>query len=126
MRGFPLVIIASFLLLMTACNHNKLTGNLEIDHRVKQIIFFSNESNYQVEAPYYDAIIELKQQFPEEVKNMMTLSPTNAKEHFATYDVTDCPTIIVIFNDKIMVKVDGESTKEQIIKPIADALSNNL
>jgi len=114
------------LSLVTACQHSE-DANLQFERNIKQVVFLSNESktaDLQIEAPYYDAIIELRQQFPEEFRNMKTMSPNKAGEHLSVLKGTDCPALIVVYNEKIVAKVDGENTKEDIIQPITAALSN--
>lgn len=124
MRVLPIVILTSVLFTAGSCQSKKIDEDLGIDSSKKQIIFFSDESKYQLEASYYDAIIELKQSFPEEVKNMMTLSPKNSEDYYKRFEVNECPTILVIYNEKIVARIDGESSKNEIIKPISTALSS--
>lgn len=118
MRVLPILIV---LFLATSCQSNKVES-LDIDISVKQVIFFSDETelaNLQVEAPYYDAIIELRQQFPDVFKNMKTLTPNDAK----TFDVKDCPALVILYDEKVIVKVVGENSKEEIMRPISAALN---
>lgn len=124
MRVLPFIII--FLLLTTSCQNNKETS-LEIDSEIKQVVFFSDESDkadLQIEAPYYDAIIELRQLFPEEFKNMKTISTNKAKDYYDTLKVKECPALLILHNRKIIVKVVGKNTKEEIVLPITRALTN--
>lgn len=126
MKGLPLLFITSLLFVTASCKSNDANKDLNIDNSIKQVIFFSDETEYQYEASYYDAIIDLKKEFPEEIKNMMILSPTKAKQYYDTFQVKECPAIIVIYNNQVVVKVDGDTSKEKIIKPIAKVLSNGL
>lgn len=90
-------------------------------------MFFSDESDeadLQVEAPYYDAIIELRQLFPEEFRNMKTISTNKAKEYYDTFKVKECPALLVLHNEEILVKVVGKNTKKEIVQPITAALTN--
>lgn len=122
MRVWPIFIIILFI--ATSCQNNK-NVSLDIDSNVKQIIFFSDESdlaNLQVEAPYYDAIIELRQEFPEEFRNMKTLTPNHAEEYYSTFKVSNCPALVILYEEKVIAKVVGEHSKEDIIKPITAAL----
>lgn len=124
MRVLPYVIFISLILLTTSCKQDDDETLLEIDSDIKQVFFFSDESELQVEAPYYDAIIELRQKFPEEFKDMKTVTPQYAKDHYDTFKVENCPALLVIYNNDVVVKIVGENTKEQIIEPITAALTN--
>ncbi|MDF2902995.1 MAG: Pal-related lipoprotein [Bacillus sp. (in: firmicutes)] len=125
MKGLPLLLLASLLVMTGSCS-NSNEKELKIKHDVKQIVFFSNEADYTGEAPYYDALIELKKSFPTEVKKMLVFSPTKAKQYFKTYHIDSCPALLVIYNRKVIVKINGDATKEDIIDPIAEVLSNDI
>lgn len=124
MRVLPFIIIILFI--TTSCQANEDTS-LEIDSNIKQVVFFSDESDkadLQIEAPYYDAIIELRQLFPDEFKNMKTISTNKAREYYDTFKVKECPALLVLHNEEILVKVVGKNTKEEIVLPISQALTN--
>ncbi|WNS77014.1 small peptidoglycan-associated lipoprotein [Bacillus sp. DTU_2020_1000418_1_SI_GHA_SEK_038] len=125
MKVFSLFFIASFLFI-TSCNHFKPHDELIFDKNSKQILFFSNEKDYEEEASYYDAIIELKKEFPEEIKNMKIISSDKAKRYYETFDVQSSPTILIIHQEKVIVKIKGDTSAEQIIKPISNALKGEL
>lgn len=121
MRVLPIIML---LFLVTACQ-KVVDTDLEIDTSVKQIVFFSDESrsaDFHIEGPYYDAIIELRQQFPEEFRRMKIVEPSKANNE--TFKVNECPALIVVQNEKVIVKITGENTKEEIVQPISAALTN--
>lgn len=126
MKGLPLLLIASLLFMTSSCNQLETKGDLLFEKNIKQIIFFSDDKEYEREASYYDAIIELKKEFPNEIKSMKTINAVNAKKYYDTFDIQSCPAIILIYNEKVLVKVKGEATKEQIIQPITNALKEEL
>ncbi|TKC18506.1 small peptidoglycan-associated lipoprotein [Robertmurraya kyonggiensis] len=124
MKVLPIILMALFL--STSCANNE-DAPLDLDSSMKQIIFLSDETesvNLQTEAPYYNAIIELRQQFPNEFKNMKTLSPNKVEDYFDSIEIKECPALLVIQNDKVLVKIVGESSKEEIIQPVEAALTN--
>lgn len=125
MKVYPLLFIAS-LLFISSCSNFKPKDELNLDKNSKQIIFFSNEKDYEQEAPYYDAIIELKKDFPDEIKNMKILTSDSAKKYYDTFEVQSSPAILLLYQDKVVVKIKGDTSAEQIIKPLADALKNEL
>lgn len=127
MKGLPFILVISLIFTSSACNNaSDPLEKLNIDQKVKQVIFLSDDSDYQEEAPYYDAIVELKKQFPEEIKNMKVFKSANAKKYYDTFKVKNSPALIVIYEDKIIVKVNGKVTKEQIIQPVSKSLSSDL
>ncbi|MGG0720311.1 small peptidoglycan-associated lipoprotein [Robertmurraya massiliosenegalensis] len=123
MKMMPILIV--LILITSACQNND--NSFEIDSNIKQIIFFSHEKEYanlHIEAPYYDVIIELRQQFPDEFKEMKTFAPTKEKDIFERFEIGECPAILVIHHDEILAKVAGEISKEEILQPIEAALTN--
>ena len=125
MRALFFVIAAS-LLLLASCTSKEEPEELNFDQDVSQIIFFSDDKDYTHEAAYYDAIIELKNDFPEEVDNMMVLAGEEADIYHKRFNVETNPAIIVFFQEQVVAKVDGIATKEQIVKPLSKALSKHL
>lgn len=126
MRGVPLIILSSFLLFTTSCSKTEANSQLDFSKQEIQVIFFTDESQYQNEAPYYDAIIKLKKDYPEVFKNMLIFSPKKAEDYYQTFKVREFPTILILHKEQIIVRVHGEYSKEEIIQPISDALSAEL
>lgn len=124
MKGLPFLFIASLLFIASSCNHVDSKEDLNIDQNIKQLIFFTDDQAYEQEVTYYDAIIELKKEFPINIKNMKIITAANAKKYYDQFDIDGCPAILLVYNDKILVKVKGKATKEQIVKPLYSALQN--
>jgi len=123
MRTFS-VFIFTFIIL-SSCH----TGVYEREEEVlnadegKQVLFFSDESNLHKEGNYYEALLELKASFPNEITNMkvITLSESNKYDEYA---VTTFPSLLVVNGERVIEQIEGNVRKEDIIKPIEKALSN--
>jgi hypothetical protein len=124
MKGLPILLLASLLVITSSCN-NTNEDDLGLEQDVNHVLFFSNDTDYSKEAPYYDALIELKKNYPTEIKNMLVLSPTNAKQYLNTFHIEGSPALLVIYNNDVMVKISGQVSKEEIIQPISEVLSKN-
>ncbi|WP_442599339.1 small peptidoglycan-associated lipoprotein [Neobacillus sp. D3-1R] len=122
MKGLALVSICTILFFIASCNNHYSIDSLSIKKNVKQIVFFTDEANVQVEAPYYDAIIELRKDFPEEIKNMMVLTKANGKKYYESFKIKSSPAIVVIYNNQIVSNINGKVTKDQIVQPTSKAL----
>lgn len=121
MNGLRQLLLASSILILGSCSILE-KKELQFKNNVKQIIFFSDEENYEAENSYYDALIELRNRFPNEIKNMLILSSNNAKPYYQAYQIDSCPALLVIYNNEVVVKIIGAATKDEIIKPITDVL----
>ncbi|MBU8877656.1 small peptidoglycan-associated lipoprotein [Bacillus sp. FJAT-29790] len=126
MKGLPLLFIASLLFVTSSCVNTETKEELIFDQNTKQIIFFTDGKDYEQEVSYYDAIIELKKDFPNEIKNMKIITASNAQKYYNTFEIQNCPAILLIYQEKILVKIKGEATKSQIVQPFSHALGNGL
>ncbi len=122
MRGISLILLTSLLLFAAACSKTEANSELEFKQEL-QIIFFTDERQYEYEAPYYEAIIHLKKKFPEEFKNMLVLSPQKAERYFKKFKIKKSPAIVVLHKQETIAKVQGEHKKDKIIEPISAALT---
>ncbi|MHC0037327.1 small peptidoglycan-associated lipoprotein [Pseudoneobacillus sp. C159] len=122
MKGLATVSIFSLLFFIASCQKHNSVDSLVIKENVKQIIFVSDETNVQQEAAYYDAIIELKKDFPNEVENMMVLTKEEGKKYFDSLQVKKSPAMIVVYNNKVVASINGMASKDQILEPITKVL----
>jgi hypothetical protein len=89
----------------------------------KQLLFFSDDDNIDREAVYYDALLDIKKEFPEEIENMKVFSEQNDSGQYEV-EVDIYPSLLVIDKDGVVVHIEGAVlTKEEIMEPIANALS---
>ncbi|RSD28301.1 small peptidoglycan-associated lipoprotein [Mesobacillus subterraneus] len=96
-----------------------------LNEDIKQVIFFSDEDDYNHEASYYDAIIELKKQYPNEFKNMVVIPTSNAKKYYGLLEVEEFPAILILQRDQVLASVNGTVTKDQIIEPLSAVLNGD-
>lgn len=122
MKGISFILVASFLFLTSSCNTSNLSDELALDKNIKQVIFFSDEDDYQQEASYYDAIIELKELYPKEFDNMTIIPASNARKYDNFFHVEHCPAIFVVYGNQIIAQVNGTVTKDEIIEPLSKVL----
>lgn len=122
LKGLSMFIVIMLLPIIVSCDRSKSNDVLPFDKDVKQLVFLSDESEYQFEAAYYDALIELKKTYPEAVKNMKTINPNRSDEYLDFLTIKENPAIFVVFNNEIVATVNGEETVEEIVQPIAKVL----
>lgn len=126
MKSLSFVFVAFFLLLTSSCTNPNVSDDLNLNKDIKQVVFFSDEEDYNHEASYYDAIIELKKQYPNEIDNMMVIPASSAKEYYDIFEVENCPAILVVYGDQVIARVNGSVTKNQIIEPLAKVLGSDI
>lgn len=122
LKGLSIFIVIMLLPIIVSCDLSKSNDVLPFDKDVKQLVFLSDESEYQFEAAYYDALIELKKTYPEAVKNMKTINPNRSDEYLDFLTTKENPAIFVVYNNEIVATVNGKETVEEIVQPIAKVL----
>jgi hypothetical protein len=125
MKGLSFVFVASFLFLTASCNPVNNSKDLIMNEDIKQVVFFSDEEDYLREASYYDAIIELKKDYPDVFKNMKVIPASNAKEYYDLFEVNQFPALLVVHGEEVIANVNGSVTKDQIIEPLTAVLEND-
>ena len=126
MKGKSFLIMAFALFFIVSCdNHKQLRSSLAFDQNTKQLIFFSDEEEYEREVSYYDALIELKRDYPEEIKDMKVFTTSDSKKYFETFQIDRCPALIVFYNNEVIVVIEGKATVEEIVTPVSNALSSS-
>ncbi|TMU87939.1 hypothetical protein FGG79_07465 [Bacillus sp. BHET2] len=120
------IILTSTMLLLTSCDYissNKVV--LAKDQFIKkQVIYFTDERNVSNEIPYYDAIIELKKQYPNHLKRLKVVSLNTEEPSKITDSPQSSPAIVVVENNQVICKVEGNTSKENIIKPVSSAIDS--
>jgi hypothetical protein len=111
------------VILLSSCE-NVLFSQGETDEDIpqdKQLLFFSDDDNIDREAVYYDALLDIQKKFPKEFENMKVISDKSENKQ---YGVDIYPSLLVIDQKEIVVHIEGaELTKEEIMGPVANALS---
>jgi hypothetical protein len=123
MRRLGHIAFIISIILLTSCD-NKLFSSDEVDEDYIediQLLFYSDVANIDREAVYYDALLDIKKEFPEEFENMKVISEKNDNKK---YEVDIYPSLLVIEKEEVVVQIEGAVlTKKEIIEPIVHALA---
>ncbi|MEG9296495.1 hypothetical protein V6B33_08530 [Mangrovibacillus sp. Mu-81] len=120
-----LIMLASTALLLTSCNDIAADRVVLAEDRFieRQVIFFTDERNISKEVAYYDAIIELKNKYPEDLKHLEVVD-YSSDESNPNVQSPVYPAIVVVDNNQVVTKITGNSHKDEIIKSVSDAVEN--
>ncbi|MEH7382362.1 thioredoxin domain-containing protein [Bacillus sp. JJ1533] len=121
MKAYTLIIL-SFFILSSCSTHKAQPPIPETDE--KQIIFFSDEENLRNESSYYDALLELKNKYPNEIANMKVVS-SNENRLYSKYQIEEYPSLLIVQQDKVLEKIEGNMDKDEIITPLENILSSS-
>jgi hypothetical protein len=122
MKRLPLILLISFAFIVSCQKNESSSVNLQLEQDKKQLLFFSDEKNIQNEGAYYDALLEIKKNYPHIVSNMTVISSTENRE-LGKFKVDTFPAIIVVYNDQVIFKIKGNINKHKIINPLVKVLA---
>lgn len=123
MKRLVFVILVAFVMNIS-CQRHERTSNLQLNQHQKQLLFFSDEHNIQNEDAYYDALLEIKKDYPSIVSNMMVIS-SNDNRDLGKYEVNTYPTLMVVYQNQIITKINGNMKTQDIIDPIVKVLKDS-
>jgi len=84
-------------------------------------VLFSNEQSLRDEAEYYDALLELQHTHPDESLPFQIIYSSD-KEMIKFFQIEQYPTLVVLYEDEIKLRIEGMHKKEEIIKQLEDTL----
>jgi hypothetical protein len=121
-RGSVIFITLSFFIL-SSCQENRTITHIQFPDDARTLVFFSDESDIQNESTYYDAIIDLKRSFPDEVANLKVIHSDSEKILYKQFNIKTTPSLIVVHQNEVVTQVEGRKQKEDIIVSIEQALN---
>ncbi|TYS68538.1 hypothetical protein FZC75_17760 [Sutcliffiella horikoshii] len=121
-RGAVIFFTLSFFIL-SSCQENQSITHIQFPDDSRTLVFFTDESNLQDESTYYDAIIDLKNSFPDEVANLKVVHSENEKLLYKQFNVKATPSLIVVHDNEVVTQIEGSKPKKDIIISIEQALN---
>jgi Thioredoxin len=118
------ILFSCTFLILFACDHANFKNSYHVTSTETHLLFFSDEKNLYKEAKYYDALLEIKTKFPEQVSKMKVISSASDDQLNEQYNVKTFPTLLVVKDNKVVLKIDGNTDKKDIVDPIIKVLSN--
>ncbi|WP_404351257.1 hypothetical protein LG311_08680 [Sutcliffiella horikoshii] len=121
-RGAVIFFTLSFFIL-SSCQENQSITHIQFPDDSRTLVFFTDESNLQDESTYYDAIIDLKNSFPDEVANLKVIHSENEKILYKQFNVKATPSLIVVHDNEVVTQIEGSKPKKDIVVSIEQALN---
>jgi len=113
------------VILLSSCENQLFSNTIPEDNSNGdiQLLFFSDNKDVKKEEVYYDALLQIKNEFPERYN----IEYASKKSLEWKYNIDVYPSLIVINeNEEVVAKIEGYvETEEEIINPIVQALSKN-
>ncbi|QPC46194.1 hypothetical protein [Mangrovibacillus cuniculi] len=88
--------------------------------------FFSSEKSYSEETPYYDALINLKETYPEPFQSMTVFYDDSNRQEFRSFNISEAPTLLIMKDNAVLLKINGDLEKKTIEKIVKEALEDAI
>ncbi|OIJ13311.1 hypothetical protein BKP37_12495 [Anaerobacillus alkalilacustris] len=125
-KRLTISFIPIFLLLLTNCSSNK---EVSIDYPFLQkkdeniTILFSDELFINEEGKYYDALLDINRRYPDKLRSFNIID-SSERVLVTHYEITEFPTLIILHNDDIKIRVAGALKKHEILQALEKELLN--
>ncbi|MDQ0243984.1 hypothetical protein J2S09_001529 [Bacillus fengqiuensis] len=110
------------VVLLANCGSTKQQG-ITIQSIEKQVLLFSNDDNARAEELYYDALLDLRTEFPEELKNVQIIHQSTVLINDDLIELHSYPALLLVENNEIVAKIEGTVSKQDITEQLKQTLS---
>lgn len=88
------------------------------------IVLFSDEKSINKEANYYDALLEIQKNYPDESFPFQFVYSNN-KEAVKYFNITTFPTLLILNPDEtVLLRLENSYLKDEIIEKILSVRTN--
>ncbi|MFC0470585.1 hypothetical protein ACFFHM_08765 [Halalkalibacter kiskunsagensis] len=109
------LMILSSILLLNSCFSQASSIENPIQQTEETItVLFSDSSTIQDEKTYYDALLELKQNYPSEMPSFFIID-ANERDAIRYFNIDQFPTMLVLTGDKENLRMEGTFPKDEIL-----------
>ncbi|MBM7095981.1 MULTISPECIES: hypothetical protein [Alteribacter] len=122
-KMFILTFSISVMFLSSSCQSEKTNAddsNLGMDNQVIAVLF-SDESQIEQEVNYYDAVLDLQQDHTDKIDSVKVVD-SDEEEYIQSYDIESFPTLIIISDHEVKVKIEGNLDSRQILNEFKTGL----
>jgi hypothetical protein len=119
-----IALIPIFLLLMTSCSKSEeiITNYPFLQKKDENItLLFSDEHYISAEGDYYDALLDVKKKYPEKIRSFNIIQSSD-RDLVRYYQIEEYPTLLVLHNDLITIRVEGALKKYEILTMLEEGL----
>ncbi|WP_147802449.1 hypothetical protein [Alkalicoccus halolimnae] len=114
-------------MILFSCQNENITSDypfLDNEDEYITILFSDIQSQQASEHPYYDALIDFQQEYPESPMSVY-VADENDTELLSYYEVSTFPTMIIVENNEALVKVEGQNDYQAILDKMETTLAVN-
>lgn len=117
--------IPIFLYILTSCTSNEevITNYPFLQKKDENItLLFSDDQFIYEEGNYYDALLDVKKRYPKQISSFNIIH-SSERDLISHYEINEYPTLLVIYNEHITIRVQGSLQKAEILKILEEVLN---
>ncbi|OIJ09747.1 hypothetical protein BKP35_14745 [Anaerobacillus arseniciselenatis] len=111
------------LMFLSSCNNNEVLSNYPFLQKEDEhiTILFSDDHYIHEEGNYYDALLDVKRRYPELIRSFNIIHSSD-RDLIRYFEISEFPTLLVIHNEKITIRVEGSLQKNEILQTLEQSL----
>ncbi|MCT8139092.1 hypothetical protein H1D32_16120 [Anaerobacillus sp. CMMVII] len=121
-------LIPIFLIFLISCTNNEevITNYPFLQKKDENItLLFSDDHFISAEGNYYDALLDVKRRYPEKIRSFNIIHSSD-RDLIRHYNIQEYPTLLVIHNEYITIRVEGPLKKIEILELLEKALVQKI
>ncbi len=125
MKKFIPFFLLLFIFTLSSC---QLGNNVQGDEKSAvsgyQLLLISDEKYTDHEGEYFDALLELKQDFPEKLNNVSVVSSSQDLDNYVEgLEVKHYPCLVVVKEQQVQTVIEGKQSEDFIIDNLVQTLN---
>ncbi|WP_169819239.1 hypothetical protein [Anaerobacillus arseniciselenatis] len=110
-------------MFLSSCNNNEVLSNYPFLQKEDEhiTILFSDDHYIHEEGNYYDALLDVKRRYPELIRSFNIIHSSD-RDLIRYFEISEFPTLLVIHNEKITIRVEGSLQKNEILQTLEQSL----
>ncbi|MFC0558769.1 hypothetical protein ACFFH4_06860 [Halalkalibacter alkalisediminis] len=116
------LMIVSSIFLLSSCFSTTASSieNPLLQHEEETItVLFSDSSKMQDEKTYYDALLELKQDYPSNIPSLLIVD-ANERDLIRYFNIEQFPTMLVLTGEQEDLRMEGTFSKDEILAHLVE------
>ncbi|WNF35612.1 hypothetical protein RJD24_14255 [Bacillaceae bacterium IKA-2] len=116
--------ITILLFILASCTNNEdvITNYPFLQKKDENItMLFSDDQFINEEGNYYDALLDVKKRYPQRVRSFNVIH-SSERDLVRHYEINEYPTLLIIHNETVTIRVEGPLQKTEILKILEELL----
>ncbi|WP_246944081.1 hypothetical protein [Bacillus pinisoli] len=115
-----ILLLSCSLFFLSSCQFKNSSNEATLKTLLEaDALYISNEQDLNLENEYYNALIEVKRLYPEDIQEVIVLTNEDIKNIEDELKVKKYPTLLLLNRKEIIVKIEGKNEKAAIINKIS-------